>query len=467
MEKHGVEIGKYIHKNNAQKKYIDEKSLKFITYQIVCALAEAQKYMILHRDIKPNNILMDENFNLKLIDWGLNGPIYSEDIRTDNRSVQTLWYRCPEHLLKCVELLNNETIDMWSVGVIMVELLSNTIGVFSESSSISLLLKLVRIFGIPKDTKITNILVKHCGVGIIEANKTRLCSNFFEQLQTKYSISDSCISFIKQLLEWSPYDRLNPISALNHEFLSSFEKPYNIQLYCEKPLMQHLNFDKLVSYVITLDDIIRYNPTYFELRMSYVQKYQRISNYYKLTTQDFALMMLYTDKIMSLYDMKIYTTNIIACSVACIILMITVELQLPDKFFKKLFDDISLSSDKIKNCINVIIGILKFPLCYTSFVTYESALLCYHPSVLELFKTISLQIIISEKYIIYSSVQIFGSILHYMGNFKLSLKTDNSVSFYLKDKILQLLDIYPEHFELENINILDLLYCSEYDIVKC
>jgi hypothetical protein len=99
-------------------------------------------------------------------------------------------------------------------------------------------------------------------------------------------------------------------------------------------------------------------------------------------------------------------------------------------------------------------------------VTYESAFLSFHPLVLKLFEAIGMKIIISEKYVNYTCEQTFGSILHYMGNFKITLKENNSVEYYLRDKLYELLKIYPKYFEIENINNLDMMYHCEYEILN-
>jgi len=428
MEKFGIELAKMI----LIKKTFSEESIKHIIYQLVSALVEAQQHLILHRDVKPQNILIDENLNIKLIDWGLSVPIYSEDIRTEDRSVQTLSYRCPEHLLKHFEQYNNETIDMWSVGVLMVELFCGATGIFYESSRTSTLLKIVNILGMPENKNIAFLLGKVCGVGIIKSSKSLMYGNFFEKIQKKYNVSDVCMSFIKQCLEWDPHNRLNPISALHHDFLKS-------------EIIQHTPFEKL-NNLISCNTFITNINEHIIKRNTYINKYLNFANHYKITIDDFALIMSYTDKLIvdqiQNQELKGFTQNTIVCAIVYIILMLTSESVISVKLCKRILNDSNLTISEIRTCVVSIVHMFKFPLCYKTFVTYKCTLLCFNKSVMQIFEKIAWYIVICGKYINYKPDQIFGSILHHIGNYKLE-------TFYLKDKIHELLQIYPKHFDFE------------------
>jgi cyclin-dependent kinase len=74
---------------------------------------------ILHRDLKPQNLLIDKKGNLKLADFGL-ARAFGVPLRTYTHEVVTLWYRAPEVLLGGRQYSTG--IDMWSVGCIFAEL---------------------------------------------------------------------------------------------------------------------------------------------------------------------------------------------------------------------------------------------------------------------------------------------------------------------------------------------------------
>jgi serine/threonine protein kinase len=67
-------------------------------FQILCGLNYCHAHRIIHRDVKPQNILVDSNGNLKLADFGL-ARAFGVPIRTLTHEIETLWYRAPEVLL--------------------------------------------------------------------------------------------------------------------------------------------------------------------------------------------------------------------------------------------------------------------------------------------------------------------------------------------------------------------------------
>ncbi|KTG44599.1 hypothetical protein cypCar_00001088 [Cyprinus carpio] len=77
-------------------------------------------YWILHRDLKPNNLLLDENGVLKLADFGL-AKAFGSPNRVYTHQVVTRWYRAPELLFGA--RMYGVGVDMWAVGCILAELL--------------------------------------------------------------------------------------------------------------------------------------------------------------------------------------------------------------------------------------------------------------------------------------------------------------------------------------------------------
>lgn len=90
---------------------------------MVKALDFLHKNKILHRDVKPENLLLSKNGVIKLCDFG-----FARGIKEDNYLytdyVSTRWYRAPELLVG--DAAYNSSIDVWAIGCIFAEIFNGS-----------------------------------------------------------------------------------------------------------------------------------------------------------------------------------------------------------------------------------------------------------------------------------------------------------------------------------------------------
>ncbi|KAL9320577.1 hypothetical protein ACSQ67_012416 [Phaseolus vulgaris] len=126
----------------------DPRQVKMFLYQILCGIAYCHSHRVLHRDLKPQNLLIDRRTNsLKLADFGL-ARAFGIPVRTFTHEVVTLWYRAPEILLGSRHY--STPVDVWSVGCIFAEMV-NRRPLFPGDSEIDELFKIFRILGTPNE----------------------------------------------------------------------------------------------------------------------------------------------------------------------------------------------------------------------------------------------------------------------------------------------------------------------------
>ncbi|OAD59142.1 Cyclin-dependent kinase 2 [Eufriesea mexicana] len=127
---------------------LDQALVKSYLYQLLKAISFCHLHCILHRDLKPQNLLIDREGHIKLADFGL-ARTFGVPVRTYTHEIVTLWYRAPEILLG-TKLYSN-AVDVWSLGCIFAEMATRR-ALFPGDSEIDQLFRIFRTLGTPDET---------------------------------------------------------------------------------------------------------------------------------------------------------------------------------------------------------------------------------------------------------------------------------------------------------------------------
>lgn len=100
---------------------LNPRDVKSYLSQMLKGIAYCHAHRVLHRDMKPQNLLVNSNGLLKIADFGL-ARAFGLPLRNYTHEVVTLWYKAPEVLLgtKCY----TTSVDIWSIGCIFAEMVS-------------------------------------------------------------------------------------------------------------------------------------------------------------------------------------------------------------------------------------------------------------------------------------------------------------------------------------------------------
>lgn len=202
---------------------LEEVHKKYILYQTIKALKYMHGGDLLHRDMKPSNVLLNSDCHVKLCDFGLarsvadTGEGGAQPVLTDY--VATRWYRAPEILLGSTRYTKG--VDMWSIGCILGELLSGQ-PMFPGESTMNQLEKILEVTGWPDKTAIKEIKSKFTNT-MLESLNYRHQQQNSDPFKTLFpSASSDALDLIKNLLQFNPRKRLTAEEALRHPYLAQF-----------------------------------------------------------------------------------------------------------------------------------------------------------------------------------------------------------------------------------------------------
>ncbi|XP_047466220.1 cyclin-dependent kinase-like 1 isoform X1 [Mugil cephalus] len=220
---------------------VPELLVKRITWQTLQAVNFCHKQNCIHRDVKPENILITKHQVIKLCDFGfariLTGPC---DYYTDY--VATRWYRAPELLVGDTQY--GPPVDVWAVGCVFAELLSG-IPLWPGKSDMDQLYLIRKTLGdlTPRHQQVFSNNQFFCGVSIPEpqemvrqhlecqfkSGKRLMKSLRFrflqEPLEQKYpNLSHQALSLMKGCLRMDPSERLTCEQLLQHPYFDSLRE---------------------------------------------------------------------------------------------------------------------------------------------------------------------------------------------------------------------------------------------------
>lgn len=199
--------------NNVLKtQELSEDQIIFFTYQILRGLKYLHSANIVHRDLKPGNLTVNENCELRIIDFGL-----ARSEREEMTGyVATRWYRAPEIMLKWMHY--TKAVDLWSVGCIVAEMYTHR-ALFPGSDHVNQLNRILEVAGFPSEKLLSQ--VNEDARTYLVRNQDRPprvdFSQYFHEIQ-----SPAAISLIDKMLQLDPSERLSCEQALEHPYLKTF-----------------------------------------------------------------------------------------------------------------------------------------------------------------------------------------------------------------------------------------------------
>ncbi|XP_022619192.1 serine/threonine-protein kinase NLK isoform X2 [Seriola dumerili] len=210
-----------LHKIIVSPQPLSSDHAKVFLYQILRGLKYLHSAGILHRDIKPGNLLVNSNCVLKICDFGLARVEESDESRHMTQEVVTQYYRAPEILMGSRHYSNS--IDIWSVGCIFAELLGRRI-LFQAQSPIQQLDLITDLLGTPS----MEAMRTAC-----EGARAHILRGPHKQpsLPVLYTLSSQAtheaVHLLCRMLVFDPSKRISAKDALAHPYLDEGRLRYH------------------------------------------------------------------------------------------------------------------------------------------------------------------------------------------------------------------------------------------------
>ncbi|EZA54138.1 cyclin-dependent kinase 4 [Ooceraea biroi] len=194
------------HRVQNPRSFIPSSQVRQMMKELLTGVDFLHSHRILHRDLKPQNILVTRDGRIKIADFGL-AKTYDFEMRLTSL-VATLWYRAPEVLLGCSYA---SSVDIWSVGCIFAEL-CRLEPLFPGGSEGDQLDRIFQVLGTPTQNA--------------WPENVSLSWNAFPYRQPKHfgaiipDLNEHGLDLIQSMLVFNPESRITAAQALTHRYFN-------------------------------------------------------------------------------------------------------------------------------------------------------------------------------------------------------------------------------------------------------
>ncbi|KAG6067936.1 negative regulator of the PHO system [Claviceps aff. humidiphila group G2b] len=214
---------------NGERGALQPNVIKSFMYQLLKGIEFCHHNRVLHRDLKPQNLLINSKGVLKLGDFGL-ARAFGIPVNTFSNEVVTLWYRAPDVLLG--SRTYNTSIDIWSAGCIMAEMFTGR-PLFPGTTNEDQIVRIFRIMGTPTERTWP-------GISQFPEYKPTFQMYATQDLRSiLHAIDPVGIDLLQRMLQVRPELRISAHDALQHPWFSDLIMHHHHQQQQQQQQQQH------------------------------------------------------------------------------------------------------------------------------------------------------------------------------------------------------------------------------------
>ena len=234
---------------------LTDDHVQFILYQLLRGLKYIHSAGIIHRDLKLANIAVNEDVELRILDFGL-ARMHSEEM---TGYVATRWYRAPEIMLNWMRY--DVTVDMWSIGCILGEMIHGK-PLFPGKDYMDQLKLIMKLCGKPSQQDLDALDSEHAR-NFIDSLEDRPRADFKTVFQGANPLA---IDLLEKLLVLDPEKRPTAVECLRHPYLETYhdsdDEPDCFEMYDEEIEKEEKNIDEW--RLATWDEYQTFEPPMYD-----------------------------------------------------------------------------------------------------------------------------------------------------------------------------------------------------------